>query len=169
MANVGLVTKSSLTPATPWTIALKEIKPECSLEGLMLKLNLQYFGHLMGRADSLDKTLTLGKTAVKTRRGGQRLRWVGHSTESVGVNVSELWETVGVWGARHAVVHGLQRAGWDLSTKEQQRNLQCHCFQVLRSKERHLRDIFYISMLFLFACCDNGKDYSDHPAFWRKY
>ena len=62
----------------------------------MLKLNLQYFGHLMGRADSLDKTLTLGKTAVKTRRGGQRLRWVGHSTESVGVNVSELWETVGV-------------------------------------------------------------------------
>ena len=63
---------------------------------------------------------------------------------------------------------GSQRVGQDLATKEQQHNLQCSCFYLLGLKERHLRDIFYMSMFSLFAGCDSGKDYSDHPAFLEK-
>ena len=84
---------------------LKEFNPTCSLEGLMLKLKLQYSGHLMQRADSLEKTLMLGKIEGKRRRWWQRIRWLDSITNSVGMNLSILWEIVKEREAWHAAVH----------------------------------------------------------------
>ena len=86
---------------------LKEISPEYSLEGLMMKLKLQYFGHLMQRADSLEKTLMLGKIEGRRTRGRQRMRWLGGIIDSIEMSLSRLWEMVKDREAWSAVVHGV--------------------------------------------------------------
>ena len=111
----------------PWTARrsnqsiLKEISPECSLEGLMLKLQLQYFGHLMRRADSLEKTLMLGGIGGRRRRGQQRMGWLDSSTDLMDMSLSKLREIVKDRETWHAAV-GSQRIGHDLTTKSSEKS-----------------------------------------------
>ena len=105
----------------PWTArrsnqsVLKEINPEYSLEGMMLKLKLQYFGHLMRRADSLEKTLILGKTEGRRRRGWQRMRWLNSISDSIDMSLSNFWEMVKGREAWLAVVHTVTKSWTQLS------------------------------------------------------
>ena len=99
----------------PWTARsnqsfLKEVNPEYSLEGLILKLKLQYFGHLIQRADSLEKTLMLGKIEGRRRRGRQRMRWLDGITDSINMSLSKLWAMVKNREPWHAAIYGVAKS-----------------------------------------------------------
>ena len=120
----------------PWTARrsnqsnVKEISPGCSLEGQMLKLKLQYFGHLMQRADALEKTLMLGKIEGRRRRGWQRMRWLGGIIDSMDMSLSKLQEMVKDRIALHAAVHGVTKSWKCINSYYNLSNICCCCCSV---------------------------------------
>ena len=129
---------------------LKEINPEYSLEGLMLKLKLQYFGHLMRKADSLEKTIILGKIEGTRRSGRQRMRWLDGITDSMDMSLSKPWETVKDREAWCAAVHGSQRVEHNWVTEQKQRHLLVFFFLGEHSKFLPLLIVSLLHTFFFF-------------------
>ena len=127
----------------------KEINPEYSLEGLMLKLKLQYFGHLMGRVDLSEKTLMLGKTEGRRRRGQQRMRWLDSITDSTGMSLSKLWEIVKDREAWHAAAHGVAKSQTSLKNN----NIYISILFQFLSPYRSLQSIEYSSLCYSVGHC----------------